>query len=292
MEAATKIIFSMFSPFRDGAFILVLFISCNKEEPIPSYIHIDKIDLTTNYSIEGSNSQKILDAWVTVDDQSVGAFEMPCTFPILTNGNHTLKVFPGIKENGIAETRIQYPFYAAYQKDITFTRGQVIKINPTVTYSKNITFKWIEDFEGAGHSILTGNGSTPDTIMTITHSLTEKFEGAGSGKVSITSDSYLGLSGKFVLPQGGLNVFLELNYYCNTDFTVGIVGYNSGGGIEVQDYFLTLRPTSGWNKVYVNLASHITAATTSSKFAVAFSMQNNPNLSSSYFYLDNVKLIN
>jgi len=48
---------------------LLLLYSCNKEEPIPAYIHIDKIDLKTNYSIQGSNSHKIIDAWIYVDDQ-------------------------------------------------------------------------------------------------------------------------------------------------------------------------------------------------------------------------------
>jgi len=52
----------------------------NPAEPIPSYIHIDKIDLTTDYSSQGTSSNKITDAWIYVDNELIGAFEMPVTF--------------------------------------------------------------------------------------------------------------------------------------------------------------------------------------------------------------------
>ncbi len=273
----------------------VIGISCNKEEPIPSYIHIGKINLNTAPDgSQGSNSQKILDAWVYINDNLVGAFETPCTFPVLYAGSHNVKIYAGIKENGIAETRIAYPFYDRFEKDITLTQGQIDTISPTVTYVQGIMFQWIEDFEGVSHGICKADGTSLDSIMTITTSSSEIFEGTASGKVSITSGTYFGMTcSKYTLPKSGASVFLEMNYNCNTQFNVGIVGYNAGGGIELQPTTaLTLLPTIGWNKVYVNLSNEVAGAITSTKFAIFFSMRKNPDLPSSYFYLDNVKLIN
>src|SRR3989337_3990814 len=93
-------------------------LACNKEEPIPSYIHIDAINLSTNYTIEGSSSNKILNAWIYIDDQSVGAFELPCTVPVLAVGSHEIKIQAGIKENGIDATRIYYPFYEIVKQTV------------------------------------------------------------------------------------------------------------------------------------------------------------------------------
>src|SRR3954471_3898254 len=86
---------------------LLAFSGCNKEEPIPVYVHIEKISLVANpdgfvnsvTGDEGSLSSKISDAWVYVDEQLVGCFELPVTFPVLAEGTHTVKIRAGIKVN-------------------------------------------------------------------------------------------------------------------------------------------------------------------------------------------------
>jgi hypothetical protein len=273
-------------------FIVTLFMNCNKEEPIPSYIHIDKIEFTTAYTTQGSNSHKIIDVWIYIDDQFLGAYEYPCTIPVLMQGTHTLKILLGIKENGISETRIPYPFYDKYEEVLVFTPGQVSTISPSINYSKGAKFSWIEDFEGASFGICNASGSH-DTVMQLAKNPLDVFEKIGSGGVSLNSamSSYLSMScDKFVLPQAGAPVFLEFNYKCNTDFNVGIVGYSSSNNIEYQGISLSLRPSTGWNKVYVNLTKEVSGATTSTKFGVFFSMLGKDSPSS--FFLDNVKLIN
>ncbi len=271
----------------------VLFWGCNKEEPIPSYVHIDKITLSTIYSNEGSASNKILDAWVYIDDQFVGAFELPCTFPVLTVGTHTISVLSGIKENGITETRIPYPFYEKYVASIVLVAGEKTQVNPTTKYAALADFSWIEDFEGASPGICNNLG-VPDTNMKVVNTPGLVFELTGSGEVLLTGSatSYFGMScNKYALPKVGAPVFIELNYNCNTDFNVGIIGY-SGSNIEVQSISLTLRPTTGWNKVYINLTNEVTGAVSASTFAIFFSLLKDPDLTASYVYLDNVKLVN
>ncbi len=278
--------------FRLGLFAFVLlFLSCNKEEPIPAYIRIDKIDLTTAYVTEGSSSHKILDAWIYIDDQLIGAFEMPCTVPVLLEGTHIIKVLPGIKENGISETRITYPFYDRCEQTVSLIAGEITTVNPTTTYSQAADFFWLEDYEGASHSIC-NNAGTSDTVMKKETTPGDVFELTGSGRVLLTTaNSYLGVScNKYTLLKE-FPVFLELNYNCNADFNVGIIGY-AGTSLQVQTISITLLPTDGWNKIYINLSSEVKDAVTSNNFAIFFSMLKDPDLSTSYVYLDNIKLVN
>lgn len=271
---------------------LTVFLGCNKDEPMPSYIHIDKFTkIVSDPFNNGSASHKILDAWVYIDDQLVGAFEMPFTIPVLYAGEHTIKVLPGIKENGISETRIPYPFYETYVLVATLVPGEILTLNPVTDYAQAAEVVWLEEFEGV-HSFCMNNPGDQDTLMKIVPaSDPAAFEGSSGGFFITGASSYFTIScNKYVLPKGNAAVFLELNYNCNTEMNVGIVGY-SGSSIEFQKIALTLRPTNGWNKVYVNLTNDVTAATSSSEFAIFFSMLKDPELSTSYAYLDNIKLI-
>src|SRR4029077_2406168 len=145
--------------------------SCNSLNPpeiIPAYMHISSIHLDT-LGGQGTNSNYITDAWVYVDNNPVGVFQMPCTFPIVaSNGTHKLTVFAGIMQYGIAGDRAKYPFYAAYQANVTLTGDQVLTVKPNVWYTSWTKFHWMEDFEGG--SISRRNNTIPgnyysDTTM-------------------------------------------------------------------------------------------------------------------------------
>ena len=58
--------------------------SCSKkdlEAEIPAYISIDDITLTTDLATQGSAAENITDAWVFINDNLVGVYELPATFP-------------------------------------------------------------------------------------------------------------------------------------------------------------------------------------------------------------------
>ena len=97
------------------AFLFVLaFASCNKFEgsqTVPAYIRIDSIKVEGDYYTYGANTSNITDAWVYVDDQIIGCYELPTTFPILAKGPHKVSVYGGIQENGRGSARGPYPFY-------------------------------------------------------------------------------------------------------------------------------------------------------------------------------------
>ena len=96
-------------------YILFLFsflFSCDKNtdiQEIPSYINVSKVNLLTS-SDQGSNTHKITDVWVYVNDQFRGTFEIPATIPLLHKDSNNIRLFAGIKDNGISSTRVRYHF--------------------------------------------------------------------------------------------------------------------------------------------------------------------------------------
>ncbi|MEI6575965.1 MAG: hypothetical protein WCO63_07290 [Bacteroidota bacterium] len=268
------------------------FLSCtafNGEQSIPAYIHIDTILLHTNPETQGSKSSKITDAWIYVDDELIGAFEMPCTVPVLMSGKHKVRVLAGIKMNGIASTRIYYPFYSAYSADITLEEKQTDTVRPTVTYDPATVFVWTENFEN-GSSSLERTSRSDSTIQIVT-TAPNVFEGSYSGAM------YLGDTAKlfecstimnYSLPMNKA-VFLELNYKTNNLLTVGIFG-NSPSQV-IQSSVMVLNHTSGWNKVYINLTPAVESITDATSFKVFFGMFRETGVTRPEAFIDNVKLV-
>ena len=101
--------------FYSSIFILLLLSSCeliNPEEDTPAFIKIDNFDYTD------VGTAKIVDAGVYIDNDLQGIYPIPNTIPVLKQGNHSVYIAPGIKENGISASRTNYPFYQWHQEDI------------------------------------------------------------------------------------------------------------------------------------------------------------------------------
>ncbi|PKP42675.1 MAG: hypothetical protein CVT95_12425, partial [Bacteroidetes bacterium HGW-Bacteroidetes-12] len=160
--------------------MLVIF-SCSKdkfEAKIPSYITIDKFTLSTNFATQGSNSESITDAWVFINDDLIGTFELPARFPVLKEGVFTIKIFAGIKDNGVSQQRRRYLLYAPHEEQVNLVPGNELTITPSISYNPDAKFAWLEDFEGASTSF--SYHANSDTIINKIN--TGVFEGSYSGK--------------------------------------------------------------------------------------------------------------
>lgn len=263
----------------------------NPTEETPSYIHIDSISLVTNIALQGSNSNKITDVWIYIDDQLIGTFELPVTFPILAEGLHQIRVKAGIKMNGIAATRIQYPFYDSYIQTIDLSREKITKIAPVITYSPVTTFTWIEDFESPGISITTINS---DTILQKTQMSSDVFEGSFSGVVSLDEShpffECVSSASGYKLPKAGDPVFLELNYKSNNPFRVGIYANKQGGIKQVEA--LIINPSDNWNKIYISLTSVVSGEPDATSYKIYLGMLKESSVANPKLLIDNIKLLN
>ena len=63
---------------------LIIFPACNlinPKEQVPTYLHLDRFTFSNpDSSYTGSSSHDIPSAWVYVNDQPVGTFDLPAPF--------------------------------------------------------------------------------------------------------------------------------------------------------------------------------------------------------------------
>tara|TARA_B110000977_G_C11000583_1_gene463646 strand:+ start:170 stop:1069 length:900 start_codon:yes stop_codon:yes gene_type:complete len=293
---------------RSSLFLVIVafsfFCSCSKENfkaEIPSYLKIKAIDLETD-NFDGSDSQKITDAWVTMDGIFLGAFEIPCTIPILAEGEHEFAISAGIKANGISATRIRYPFYSIcnlfynnateqiLEGKVNLYRDSTVTVSATTTYTDNTNFLFIESFEDPG--IIVEPSTESDTTLQKTNIDSLVFEGYGSGLVELDSvnDFFELINSEFVTLNSIYNDnMLELNYKSDHSFKVGIAVKSTETGEINRFEALHIDSSSVWNKIYVHMTNQVNLGTTSDEFGVFIGMKKRANVETATFYFDNIK---
>ena len=290
-----------------GLFIVVVFLytGCSLLDPaipVPSYIHVDSIHLsipTADKATQGTSSSKITDAWIYVNDQLVGVFEMPCTVPVLANGNSSVSVDAGIKISGISANRGQYPFYNQYNSSsVALSAGKITKVQPVVNYMAQTKFTWSENFEGVQCAFTTNPLGTTDTVIKFDTARADVFEGRASGVVNLvagpTAVQFEGVSSPatgFALPSDGTTpVYIELNYKSNNSFTVGVYGGSTSIDFSTPIPVLNINPTPTWNKIYINLTQTLVQVP-SPYYVVYFYMTPDVGIANPKLLIDNIKLV-
>jgi hypothetical protein len=278
--------------------IIVIFFSCDKfdgDQTIPAYIQIDKFILDKNAILaEGSLSNKITDVWVYVDDELIGAFELPAKFPVLKKGKHTITLAPGIKMNGIASTRVEYPFYKKiYLYDFNLSEDSTSHIDTTLTktsYREDTDFKWKEDFEDGGVSMQKRSGSDTNIIKTsITGNI---FEGLYSGLIYLDQNqSFFEVETihNYILPKNGSPVFLEMNYKSNNTVRVGLLAYFPTKIVQIST--LVLYPSAEWKKIYINFTPDLSDLYAATDFKIFFGEYKSSENQTVSVLFDNIKLV-
>jgi hypothetical protein len=257
-------------------------------EDVPSYVRINSISLQINNAvIEGTSSSKISDAWVYVDGQLIGAFEMPVSIPILAEGTHDILVLAGIKQNGSSALRAIYPEYKGWSSTITLTRGQVLTVSPVVQYYANTNFMWMCDFDQSGSNLDDAYGPWPSRMQIIT--------GAGafeqsSGYVTLNADTneFYAQSSLAYSFNGAYDVYLEMNYACNQGFAVGL--YNTVTGDYIP--WCEVNASTSWNKIYIRLNDAILTEPPGGVYHVYIAMRKSADVANPWLSIDELKLIN
>jgi len=271
---------------------IVLLSACEIVDPkphIPAYISVENVGLTT-LPEEGSATHNIADVWVYINEQTIGAFEVPVTFPVLYEGKVNLSMIAGIKLNGIASTRTVYTPYANVKQQIVLHKDSSIVINPTFNYQPEVTFELIEDFESPGF-MFAPSVQNMAALSVINTPYNEKY-GTGYARVLLNStDSLFNYQSinSYNLPKTGKGVFVELDYKSNVVFTVSLMkNYSS---YTVRHDILNINPKEEWNKIYVNLTNVAMQDPNVRTFSLVLSAIHNPSLTESRVELDNIKLL-
>lgn len=266
----------------------------NPEEENPAYLRIDSIGLTTYYDSSGTSSHRISDAWVYMNDDLIGAFELPAVVPVLGTGVQKISVRAGIMDNGIVSPpdarRVAYQFYQPYQINMDLVKDRVIPVQPVVRYypSPPVLFPWMEDFEKPGMTFLKSGAS--DTSMI--HDNSQAFEGSKCGLIYLDAsrDFFEATStGKFTL-SAGRTAYLELNYKSNNSFVIGIIAHKPSQSVQQQAWIAN--PTSGvWKKNYINLSNIVNQHADAINFNIFIGVIKDENVSVAEIRVDNIKLV-
>lgn len=263
----------------------------NPDEPIPAYIRIDSIEKFTIPATQGSASHKISDAWIFVNDQSIGAFELPCLVPVLQQGKSKVVIRAGIRINGIAALRFPYPFYDFYTDEVQLTPDSITVISPRVTYFPDVNFAYRANFDDPS-GITLEPLPTSDTTIWVTNDPAKVFEGFGSATSLITRDSAVMAFQSTVvmdLPKNNRTVYLEMDYKVSGKLDVGLVTIAPGNTFARAS--LTLNPINRWNKVYVNLTENVSLTPNAIGYRLYFKAMKEPGDPPLELFLDNLKVL-
>jgi len=277
-------------------FCLLVFISCNiinPSEEEASYIEINSVNVITDVAIQGSNAANISDAWIYVDDELVGAFEIPCRIPVLHSGTHKVSIGGGVQLNGSSSLRTPYLFYRFHeQENVNLEPGQTTIISPSFSYFDSLTFAFKANFDDLSGNKLTSTSSS-DTTLSLCNDPTRVFEGAGSCLVELFRDSGFvdfQMIDPVSLPKGGANVFMEINYKNNQELLVGLRSYYTGAS-TIEEQVITLRPTDSWKKVYINLTRQVSSQINANNYRIFFQTTKPSGSEPLEVLIDNFKII-
>ena len=281
----------------------IAFLSCEDfegEQTIPAYLKIDSIALKIVSPSQGSASSKITDAWVYIDEQLIGAFELPATIPLLYTGKHRLTIIPGIRMDGMVQLRAYYPLYNQIRREIflspdsvTIIKGNLINGKNTIytTYKDLVQFSWSENFEDENLALDTTKKSNVNFMLTPEDD-PATFEGLHSGKIilTLTDTIFEAMTSEAIsLPRNGSPVFLEMNYRCTNTFTFGIIAL--GSDQYIQSPILDLNPSASWNKIYINLTPNVSSSDDALKFKLFWGAMLDIGQEQTEIYFDNMKLV-
>lgn len=270
--------------------LLILFwiVSCNKSKlaaPSTFFIRPTAITVSPTSTIQGSGSHKITDLWYYTDGLFKGAYPLGSQWPV-TEGSATIKVFAGIKNNGISETRQPYEFYEPVEIDTSVAPSTIVSRSFAFKYKSAAVFHYTESFSSQTTGLKTSAGSDIYKFQVLNNA-SDQLDG-GYMYFSLEEDSLNGFFesvSQFSLPANGAPVYLELNYKCDQPFEVGVCN-----GSDYRSA-VTINKSADWNKIYVQLSAGVSAAPVYTKYGICIRATRPAGSPKAEFFIDNLKLV-
>jgi len=276
--------------------LFFLFSACVKNNPDSAWLQVNEWSISANPSLsleEGELTENISEAWVYINDEVIGVFQVPFKIPILKEGNVTFKIFPAIKNNGISATKKIYPFLKEYVINGTLVKNQVFTINPITQYKDNLSF-WIEDFEDASFQITDDPNTSAANIDTDNVDL-QWFNGNAYGKVVLNTEDSTWIAyttDQLSLPKGQ-ECYLEIDYKVTNNVTTGLIYVTSESTTNNVHIRLNAQKpdVAVWKKIYIDLRELIGNSPSGSLFSQSFIASLDEGNTEGIILIDNIKVI-
>lgn len=270
---------------------------CAKQKAdTPAWIEVDSLSFNP-IGTSFTSSSRFTDVWVYSNDNLVGGFELPARIPILSEGNTNLILYPGIQVNGLTALRSPYLKIQRFEETINLVPGETIHLNPefkidSLLLTNQGNFKYNEKFQGSGSSVALTAGAYGEFV---TYNSADAFEGGKCGllKHNGAENTMAQIENNewITLPKGDVGgIFFEMNYKCNTSFTVSLLAKSNDGGAIQKIGVIGINESTDWNKIYITLSNSVGSFTDGNQFKLAIGYIRQPAIATQEVYLDNLQI--
>ncbi|MBK8515882.1 MAG: hypothetical protein IPL55_06215 [Saprospiraceae bacterium] len=272
--------------------LIIILASCNlldSERPVPFYLDLKNpsVNLPASNSLD---THKITDVWVFDRGQIIGIFPLPALVPIeFSDSSSEITILAGIRDNGMNDQPVFYPFYKSLEKVIKASPNEIISIPLDFQYISNAKIPINESFE-TGNCFTIAFDGQPQSFLTIS----DQFATIGnkSALISLTNNNLILETGCSNRIKNGENArgksYLELDYRGQGEIAVGVAKIS--GNIIRIDYALYIPAKETWNKIYVNLTDKLSASDYN-EYNIVLSFRKTGLGDESKIYIDNIKHI-
>lgn len=274
---------------------VVLIASCGKDIEAPAYLEVKNFELeaTVNPTYnQGERTHNFTDAWVYVDGDLLGVFELPCRLPLNDEGYKKITVIPGIRNNGISATKLRYPFVEQHIEYGTLVRNETLVIQPKTRYYQDVYF-WIEDFEDAAVKI----DNTIYSKATLVKGNDPEILAYGNfyGRVDLnqTDSIWDAITAELWTIPKGRPVFIEIDYYNTNSILTGFLAVGSQG-FNANPFILinAQKPNElVWKKIYLDFREIVGYNVNYNQFRLMLTSVLPASESETFLCIDNIKLI-
>lgn len=278
---------------------ILLLLGCVKNNPDPSWLEVTEWTLLSNSGLSGAEGElthNFSDAWVYIDDEVIGVFEVPFKIPILKSGPCNIKVYPTIRNNGIAATKKIYPFMEMFEVNTELIQNQTITLNPVTKYNSMSQFS-IEDFEDPLNLNIMVDQNTSAIKSTPTSNIDlQSFNGNFYGLIQLNSldSTWIASTQNQLNINKGRDAYLEIDYYNTNSLTTGLIyvkpdnSTQNNPNIRLQ----TQDPSSiRWKKIYIDLKELIGYSPNGSNYLQSFIASLDEGKNEGEIRLDNIKVV-
>lgn len=289
--------------------------SCKKftgDVTIPAYLQLDAITVVPQQqgapSIEAGFYTSNVDCVQLIchfegdaSETVLGTFQLPCTLPVLRHGDmEYLTVIPCVKQNGIASTRIEYPYFQRLKlNDVHLTPDSITHIGTLDTTSGLWTLQ-THYYSLDRIDILTEDYFEPtafathfDTTLTwIKNDPGNACTGQGYGLVHLDDTMQ---TRRFYIPEEYTVektkfLYLEMDYWTDHMLEVYITGYVTASSNASTLPVMKLYANNGWQKIYINLGKTWSQLNNNNPISISFQALNTEGISGDV-RIDNIKII-
>lgn len=276
--------------------IFLLFTSCVKNNPDPSWIEISSWQLVENpdeQGLAGDLSHYFKDAYVVVNEKVIGYFQLPAKLPLLMDGDAEIAIYPVVRNNGIAATKKVYPFCVVYKTKDKLVKNEVLKINPVTHYESDLEF-WVEDFEAASLDIYSASESLANLVKANDPNYLKYGNYYGLVTLNSQDSTWAGYTIDFSnVPKNSSEVYLEIDYMTGNNLLTslnaavnGVEKINPNIQLNSYDY-----QSVGWKKIYIDLKELVSSYYTATYFKHYFTAKLDSGKLESQIFLDNVRFV-